>query len=189
MLSKKVVLTMALLMFGVAAVGFAQPQRSDSHVINFTIPNLYVLDVDNNGGTSSPGTDVAITLSDPTEPGAPPAIAYSNNDNYLNYTSVVAAAGSHKISAKLDQTLPGVNIRVTATAPTGGFGSKGTAFQTNLVLSTTDQAVISGIGSCWTGTGGTDGAAIVYSIVFDESKVADLLTANPVHTVTYTISD
>lgn len=189
MLSKRAFFAVTLLMLCLVVVGFAQPLRSDSHVINFTIPNLYVLDVDNNGGTSSPGTDVAITLSDPAEPGAPPAIAYANNDNYLNYTSVVATGGSHKISAKLDKLLPGVNIRVTATAPSGGYGSKGSAFQTNLVLSTTDQTIISGIGSCWTGTGGADGAAIVYDIVFDQAHAADLLTASPVHTVTYTISD
>ena len=188
MLSNKSILSVALVILSAAAFADAQ-QRSDSHVINFTIPNIYVLDVDNNGGTSSPGTDVAITLSDPSNPGAQPTVAYANNDNYLNYTSVVAASATHKISAKLDKTLAGVNIRVSASAPTGGYGTMGSTYASNLVLSTTDQTVISGIGSCWTGTGGTDGAAIVYSIVFDDANFAQLLADNPVHTVTYTISD
>jgi hypothetical protein len=187
MFSKKVVFV-ALLILVIAAAGFAQ-QRSDSHVINFTIPNIYVLDVDNDGGGTSPNTDVAITLSDPSVPGAHPAVAYANNDNYLNYTSVVSSTGTHKISAKLSSTLPGVNIRVSATAPMGGYGSMGSSFATNLALSTTDQDIVSGIGSCWTGTTGTDGAAVVYDIVFDDANFDDLLSDNPVRTVTYTISD
>jgi hypothetical protein len=188
MFSKKLVLIVALVILSMATFGIAQ-QRSDSHVINFTIPNIYVLDVDNNGGTNSPGTDVGIALTDPANPGAQPTVAYTNNDNYLNYTSVVAASATHKISAKLDKTLPGINIRVSASAPAGGYGTMGSTYASNLVLSTTDQTVISGIGTCWTGTGGTDGAAVIYSIVFDDATAASLLAADPVHTVTYTISD
>ena len=178
----------SLLMLVVATMGFAQ-QRSDAHAINFTIPNIYVIDVDNNGGSTAPGTTVGITLSDPTEPGAQPAVAYSNNDNYLNYTSVVTATSKHKIDAKLDQLLPGVNIRLTATAPAGGYGTLGTSAATSLTLTTTDQKVMQAIGSCWTGTTGTSGAALVYDITFDDANFDDLLTASPVRNVTFTIAD
>ena len=144
--------------------------------------------MDNNGGSASPGTDITITLSDPSNPGAQPTVAYASNDNYLNYTSVIAASATHKISAKLDKTLPGASIRVSATMPIGGSGTMGSTFASNLVLTTSDQAVIAGIGTCWTGTGGTDGAAVVYNIVFDDNNFANLIADNPVHTVT-TISD
>jgi hypothetical protein len=186
-MSNKTQSLLVILLLGVASFGFAQ--SSDNHAINFTIPNIMVIDVDNNGGTSGAFTTVGIVLSDPTSPGAQPAVAYSNNDNFLNYTSVVATGGTHKISAKLNATLPGVNIRLTATAPTTGFGSRGTSAATNMVLTTSDQTVISAIGSCWTNTGGTDGAALVYDITFDDANFSSLLTANPVHTVTFTISD
>jgi hypothetical protein len=115
-------------------------------------------------------------------------IAYDNNDNFLNYTSVVAATGTHKISAQLDQTQPGVNILLTATAPSHGYGTLGTAAST-LTLSGSAQTVISGIGSCWTGTTGTDGAALLYSITFDNANFDKLLTDTPIRTVTFTISN
>ncbi len=178
-----------LLVLGVATMGLAQ-QRTDAHAINFTIPNIYVIDVDNNGGSTMPREQrSAITLSDPTDPGAQPAVAYTNNDNFLNYTSVVDFCSTHKIDAKLDQLLPGVNIRLTATAPSGGYGSLGTSAATNLTLSATDQKVMQAIGSCWTGTTGTSGAALVYDITFDDANFDDLLTANPIRTVTFTIAD
>lgn len=177
-----------LLVLGVATMGFAQ-QRTDSHAINFTIPNIFVIDVDNNGGTDNAGTLVGIALSDPADPGARPAVAYTNNDNFLNYTSVVTSSAKHKIEAKLDQLLPGVNIRVTATGPVGASGNVGTSAATNLTLSLANQKVMQAIGSCWTGTGGTSGAALVYDITFDDANFADLLTANPTRTVTFTIAD
>jgi hypothetical protein len=188
MSSKRFALMALLLVLGVATMGFAQ-QRTDSHAINFSIPNIYVIDVDNNGGSAAPGTTVAITLSDPSDPGAQPTVAYTNNDNFLNYTSVVTATSKHKIEAKLDQLLPGVNIRLTATAPSGGYGSLGTSAATNLQLSTTDQKVMQAIGSCWTGTNGTSGAALVYDITFDDANFDDLITASPVRNVTFTIAD
>jgi len=183
MFDKKVVLSVALLVLGLATFGSAQI-RSESHNINFTIGNIFVLDVDN-AGTN---TDVNFTVSDPVNPGAQPAVAVTNNVNYLNYTSVVQNTKTHKISAKLTDTLPGVNIHITATAPATGYGSKGTS-NGSLTLTKTDQAVISGIGSCWTGTGGTEGALLTYSITFDDNNFASLLSATPVEVVTYTISD
>lgn len=183
MLDKKFLVLAALLVLGLATLGSAQI-RSESHNINFTIGNIFVLDVDNAGAS----TDVGITISDPVNPGAQPAVAYTNNVNYLNYTSVVENAKTHKISAKLTDTLPGVAIHVIATAPTSGYGSKGTSGGL-LTLSKTDQTVISAIGSCWTGIGGSDGALLTYSITFDDANFANLLKANPVEVVTYTISD
>ena len=186
-MKRKATFVVACLLVGLATIAFGQ-QRSESHAINFTIPNIYVLDVDNADGSTAPNTTVAITLSDPTDPGAEPDVAYSNNDNYLNYTSVVASGAYHQIEASLSSTLDGVNIRLSVTAASQ-YGNTGTSTASNLVLDGTSQQVIQNIGSCFTGTSGTDGAAVVYDITFDSANFGSLLAASPTRDITYTISD
>lgn len=130
-------------------------------------------------------SSVNLTIVNPSIAGSVPANATSIG-TYAQYSSTVASGVTRRISAAWatgNSAPTGCDLRLTAT-PAGGQG----ASAGQIVLSTTAQNIVTGIGGCATGTGATNGAQLAYtlkintmtSLVANESKSA---------TITLTLTD
>ena len=173
--------------FGLSFGAFAQDTKTDNHDVTIVIQEVAILDIHSTGASKN----ITQTFTAPTEAGlalvAPPADATL----WLNYSSIVTAAAPdnvRKVSVKISATVPGVNIQVAAATPTGtgtlGSGSTVTA------LSTTDQDIITAIGSCYTGDGASVGSNLTYTLTTLNADYGTLVAGTtPPVTVTYTLSD
>lgn len=174
-------LTAALsLLLSLACVVSVLGAQTDTLVINATVnPVLSV----HASGVPSP-----LNLQAPSTGGAVPAGGVDST-TYLLYTSTVAAAGTHRISVAVGAPLPtGVRLQLQANAPTGNaVGAVGTP-SAPLLLSTTAQYLITGIGACRTGTGATDGARLNYQLGVSNWASYKAFAATNV-TVTFTMTN
>lgn len=175
-----------LVLVGVAGSVYAQ---SDNHDVTIDIPTIRLLGVYDDAGASFTGQILTLQVSDPTNPGD----SFSNpSDNtlYLRYTVLTLDATAQKITAEItagDAVPTGVDLNVTATIGSGGAGTQGSSAGQQTIDSGT-QDLITGILSCWTGVGNTDGANLNYEVDLPADP-DDLETSNTTHTVTYTIQD
>ena len=130
-------------------------------------------------------SSVSLTIANPATPGGVPADATSTN-TYAQYSSTVASGVTRRITAAWatgNSAPTGCELRLTATPGSGQGSSAG-----QILVSTTAQNIVTGIGGCATGTGGTSGAQLAYalnittmtSLVANESKTA---------TITLTLTD
>jgi hypothetical protein len=188
---KKLSLTIAALtlFFGIT---FGQDSNNDSHSVNFTISSFAILDIES---SAAGNTTIDLTPNIPTEAGL--GLDYTGVQNsalWLNYSSIVSPSKSRTITAQMSSAnLPaGVTLNVaTATASSsakkGNVGS-GTSAQ---AISTDGTAVtvVSGIGTCITGDGPSNGCQLTYTVDFDDSQYASLEEGSYGATITYTISD
>ncbi|MDQ0783464.1 hypothetical protein [Chryseobacterium sp. W4I1] len=169
----------------------AQDTNTDNHTITISIPEVALVDIE-------PAATKNITLgfTAPTEAGNPVTPTTSNTTLWLNYSSIKSVADpTRNVSVNVNAVIPGIDIHVTAAAATGsGGGTLGTP-AAQLTLSATDQTIISGIGSAYTGNGANNGHNLTYALAAGSgpggvAAYADLqATASTVATVTYTISD
>lgn len=114
----------------------------------------------------------------------------NNTGLWLNYSSVTTTAiSTYTIKVKIDKLIPGVDISLTAATPlmTSGFGTGGSGSAAQ-VITTTDQSVVTGIGSCQTGTGNV-GSNLTYAISVNTATYDQLFKSAPVVTVTYTMAE
>ena len=138
---------------------------------------------------------VIFTVDDPAAAGELPLITPAGGPTYLQYTVVVAALSTKKITASCDKAMRnGLRLDVWAGAPTG-TGGVGTALAGGLSVSpsyvaTTAVDIINNITSSATGSGTTQGPAVYYTLTFDDSTFANLETGGAdVYTITYTLTD
>jgi hypothetical protein len=107
---------------------------------------------------------VAMTLS--TSVAGTPVGSVSNSDMYVKVSSIVPGSTNRKITAKMSGgTIPaGTTLTLHAALSTNlnGAGRPGVVVVTPIVLSTTDQDLVTGVGSYYTGTGYTDGYRLTY---------------------------
>ena len=173
----KAVLTGVIGALGIA--GFMFAAATSTQTVTMQVNAICVLAV-----TGNPST---LTVSAPTTGGQTPSNP-SSNTTYAQYTSTVGASQTRKITAKWeagDAAPAGCSLKLTAT-PSGGTNQGATAGQ--ITMSSTAQDVVTTIGSCATGTSGSNGAQLTYtlsvdtvtSLVASESKSA---------TVTLTLTD
>ncbi|MFL9834830.1 hypothetical protein [Chryseobacterium terrae] len=190
---KKTTMTVAM---SLAAFAFssnlkAQDTNTDNHTITISVPEVALVDIE-------PAATKNITLgfTAPTEAGNPVTPNTANSTLWLNYSSIKSVADpTRNVSVSLNAIIPGIDIQVTAAAATGsGGGTLGTP-SAQLTLSATDQTIISGIGSAYTGNGANNGHNLTYALAAGSgpggvAAYADLeASATTVATVTYTISD
>jgi hypothetical protein len=171
-----------------SGVLYAQDTRTDNHTVTVTVPEVALLDLE---GTPKNFTLLFVA---PTEAGEPVTAPANNTTLWLNYSSIVAAAGetSRTVSVQITTgTVPsGATLTVTPQAPTGGAGTLGTQSGA-LTLSGTAQNIVTAIGSCYTGTGVNFGHNLHYGLaVTSAGTYGDLKhDASTTLTVTYTLSD
>ena len=184
-------IAMSLAAFALSANLKAQDTNADNHTITISVPEVALVDIE-------PAATKNITLgfTAPTEAGNPVIPNTSNTTLWLNYSSIKSVADpTRNVSVSVNAIIPGIDIQVTAAAATGsGGGTLGTP-AAQLTLSATDQTIISGIGSAYTGNGANNGHNLTYALAAGSGPggvavYADLqAAATTVATVTYTISD
>ncbi|VXA93104.1 MULTISPECIES: hypothetical protein [Chryseobacterium] len=186
-----ITLAMSLATFALSSNLKAQDTNKDNHTVTISVPEVALVDIE-------PAATKNITLgfTAPTEAGNPVVPNTANSTLWLNYSSIKSVADpTRNVSVSVNAIIPGIDIHVTAAAATGsGGGTLGTP-AAQLTLSATDQTIISGIGSAFTGNGANNGHNLTYALAAGSGPggvavYADLqATATTVATVTYTISD
>ncbi|MBM7418512.1 MULTISPECIES: hypothetical protein [Chryseobacterium] len=186
-----ITLAMSLAIFSLSSNLKAQDTNTDNHTVTISVPEVALVDIE-------PAATKNITLgfTAPTEAGNPVVPNTANTTLWLNYSSIKSVADpTRNVSVSVNAIIPGIDIHVTAAAATGsGGGTLGTP-AAQLTLSATDQTIISGIGSAYTGNGANNGHNLTYALAAGSGPggvavYEDLqATATTVATVTYTISD
>ncbi|WP_229244201.1 hypothetical protein [Emticicia sp. CRIBPO] len=161
---------------------FAQDTNTDNHTVTITIPEVALLDLETTGSKSFTMAFVA-----PDEAGSKITAPTATTTTWLNYSSIVAIGTTRTVTVAADVLVGGVDIKVSAAAPAGGGGALGGAAGP-LTLTTTATALITSIGSCWTGTGNTSGHQLTYELALKSDYESLKHGAKPV-VVTYTLTD
>jgi hypothetical protein len=183
---KKLFLITASVFLSTGILLAAGDNTQGSNSVSINIPEVALVDIEG-------GATVTLTPSSPTEAGD--ALNFStatNNSLWVNYSSVVASTKARTISAAITSgTVPtGLVIKVLAGTYSGaGKGNFGTA-TSQITLSGTGQSVITGIGSCYTGNGTSNGHNLTYNLELQSAdSYSSLVQDNTPITVTYTIND
>ena len=161
---KRKLFALAILGVAFAFTASAQDDADDDHTVQITIPEVAILDLEASGGTS-----IVLAVTAPTEAGLPVSFANAVDSTvWINYSSIVGSTTepSRTVSAKISAgTVPGgMLLKVTAAADAGnGDGTVGSSAG-QITLSGSNQTVVSGIGSCYTGDGANNGHALYYAL-------------------------
>lgn len=166
--------------------------KTDGHTIGIGVPEVALLDIE-----PSATKNISMSFVAPTEAGLPITAPADNTALWLNYSSIKASTGqdvSRTVSVKLTALIPGVDIKVIAAGKTGsGQGTFGIP-SSQLTLTSSDQQILTGIGSAFTGNGANNGHNLTYSVNYGSAtgstaNYSDLVANTNTATVTYTISD
>jgi len=159
----------------------AQDTNTDSHTLNISIAELSLINIAGASGITT------ITLSPTTTTAGAAPTAAANSSLWLNVTSVVTAQ-TRTINVKTSATIPGFDIKVQAASCTSGDGTFGTVVGSPVTLTTSDQPIITAIGTCYTGTGTSSGYNLTYQAVAN-TNFENVTASNGSATITYTITN
>ena len=141
--------------------------NEDGHEVQINIPEVAILDIEPAGNT------ITLAPEEPTEAGLALDFTNANNDDlWLNYSSIVGSTTdpSRTIDVKIEdgEAVPsGMVLKVTAAADnSSGDGVMGTPVG-EITLSNTAQNIITGIGSCYTGSPEDNGHQLTYVLELD----------------------
>ena len=160
----------------------AQDDATSNHSLNMGIPEVCLLDTD-------PGA-ISLELTT-TEAGA--AITGGTGTGYAQVSSIVSAAETRTITASITGVPSGTSLTVAADIPTNGNegGVLGTGSSaTTLTNGAAAVDLVTGIGSCFSGTAASDG--YIFSYVWDcavGSYGTIVATTGSTATVVLTITD
>ena len=136
-------------------------------------------------------TSIGLSLSGAAEAGAAIQTVAQDSTTRLRISSLVdGEAVTRNISAKIDLQPVGADLSISVLAPTTDFESGATvqgAFLSDIILSAASaKNIITGIGTCWSGTETDSGYVIKYTYKMQDA--APVVTGTGV-IVTYTLSD
>lgn len=183
---KKTILTLGALAICLSMGIKMQAQtNSADHSISLGLPEVALL-----GTQSGP---VNLELSGSMAAGEAVLAEKSDSTAYLQYSSVITEGSPRTLYAKVTGTVPaGTFLKAKAKAPgANASGDYGTLVATDVTLSLTDNALVTGIGSCYSGTAADDGYNLKYTWGLDNpaANYADIrATAAASVTVTLTIT-
>ena len=172
----------------------AQISNQDAHNVVIDIPEVALLDLEAEGND---GTAFTLAPTAPTEAGE--ALNFENaNDSrvWINYSSIIGSASepSRNVAVQITSgTVPaGTELSVVAaSAVNTGDGTMGSP-TAEVVLSSTAQNIITGIGSAYTGTGYDKGHNLFYALGLSDAinsySQLDFDDSDTV-VITYTLSD
>lgn len=157
-------------------------QTTGDRTVGVTLPIVTLMDIE-------PAGTIMMNFTAPTEAGRPIVAPNSNTTKWVNYTSAITAGGlSRRITASINQVLPGISIRIQAAAATGnGGGTRGTP-SGQITLSITSQTLISGIGGAFTGNGANNGHRLTISLSANTYANLSARTNTPI-VITFTITE
>ena len=155
--------------------------NSGTNEITMGIPELQLIASTNTSLNLELTTDVA---GEAIESGA-------QDSSYVQVSSIIPTASTVRtIEASYDAIPAGTVLSLTTVAPTNGNqgGTIGSGLS-DVALSSTAQSVITGIGSCYTGTAADDGYKLVYSWSASTGAYGDIVaTVSQIVTVTLTLT-
>ncbi|NIF07960.1 hypothetical protein F3J23_21260 [Chryseobacterium sp. Tr-659] len=172
------ILTRSILLVSFILSGLLYSQTN----VTIVLPVVTLMDIE-------PAGNITLSFTAPTEAGNALGNPTPNTSKWINYTSAITSGGlTRRITAAVNQTIPGVNIRLQAAAASGsGGGTLGTA-AAQITLSTTPTTIISGIGGAYTGNGTNNGHRLTISLV--PGTYANLSAqTNTAVTIVYTITE
>ena len=150
-----------------------------TQTVQLNVDDICVIDVT--------GDPAALTIAAPPVGGLIPADA-TDNSTYAQYTSVVCGSAVRALTVNWgagDAAPSGCELGLEVTSLTSGCGS---AVAGGVTVSGTAQNVVGSIGSCATGTGGTDGAQLTYTLGVTDETQLDSCDDQTV-TITLTLTD
>lgn len=170
-------LAATLILFS-AVLASAQTDTA-SHTVTMTVNAIAVLDIT--------GGNINLIIEAPGTGGQTPS---NDTDTTcrLQYTTTVASSLTRTITVAWggsDAAPAGTSLRVQV-APSGQTNEGSTAGQRT--ISSSAQTVITGIGSCATGTSGSSGALLTYTLSVD-TMTSLVAGESQSATVTYTLTD
>lgn len=179
----RIFMTLVVVIMFIAA-GYAQDNTTDAHTVTIGVPEVALVDVE-----PAAAKNISLNYTAPTEAGNPLEAA-TNTDLWLNYSSVKSSSNpTRTVTVMVDQVIGGADLKVLASSDNGGGAGTVGSPSSEVTLTTTDQTLISGIGSCYTGDGSSKGHNLTYSLALG-GTYADLEAAvGTTVTVTYTISN
>ncbi len=163
-----------LIALGLAGLTFAQSTATQT--VTMQISAISVLGV---SGNPAPLAVTAPALGGDT-PSNP-----TDDTTYARYTSTVAAGVTRRLQANwgvADGAPSGCSLRLTATP--SGLPNQGSSAGP-ITMTSTATNIVTGIGSCATGTGPTSGAQLAYVLSIDTMTA---LVAGDSRTVTITLT-
>jgi hypothetical protein len=174
-----------MIMAGLSVRAVAQDTQTDNHSISVVVPVVALLDLETSGTRNFTASFTKPAVDEAGEKILAPA---ANTALWLNYTSIQAGTTTKKVNVKASVLVDGVDIHVVAGTAVGGAGTKGTA-TAGFNLLTTDQALITDIGSAYTSSGPSAGHQLTYTFIADDANYANLRSGSTTVTVTYTLAD
>ena len=185
---KKITLTLAtvLIFFG---LGFAQNDKGEAaHAVVINIKSHALVDVESEKGEAQ-----YINLSPEAPKEAGLGLDFSkatDNSLWLNYSSIVKQKQTRIVSVSMKEKMPeGIELYLTASKDVGeGKGKLGEAYQDGQKLSANGIKLVTGIGSCYTGSGYKKGHNLKFALKMDEDKYGELITEDYKVEVIYTIT-
>lgn len=182
-------LSLLVSILGLSIGAYAQDTKTDNHTIQVTIPEVALLDIETDATKN-----FSVLFTAPSDAGEAITNPSNNTDLWLNWSSIVTdGAGtdpSRAIKVKINATIPGLDIKVSPGAiASAGQGTKGTIVGSPVTLSTSDQDLVTAIGSCYTGNGTSSGSNLTYSFTPIAANYGDLKKSITTVTVTYTLTD
>ena len=149
-----------------------------SHDVTMQVNEIALIDLNNTAA-------ITLTTNNPANGGDDP-LGDTDSTKLLQYTSLAGAALSRNITAQwgaTDTAPAGTSLKLQATSIPAGCGTAAA----QVTLSNVGQNLITGIGSCATGTGAS-GAALTYTFSID--TVGSLVVGETqTVTVTFTLTD
>lgn len=168
-------------------IGFAafSQTNTSSHSLTLGLPEVSLL------ATQSAG--INLTLSSATNAGEAVLSSASDSSAFLQFSSVIAEGSTRTLSASFTGTLPGgTSLKAIVQDPgASASGDWGTPVGSDVTLAATDNVLVNGVGSCYSGTEATDGYRLKYTWGLDnpESNYADIrATASASITVVLTLT-
>lgn len=170
--------------FTILAMLIAGDSNITSHSIKIIVPEVALLDIE-----AQTSKDISLLFDSPLEAGEP-ITSNSDNNLWLNVTSIVTRGESRNITVKINETIPGLDLKVTSINYQGsGYGYWGTP-NSELSLNTIEQILVSGIKTGVTSNSYNNGYNLKYDAKLDNTKLSELVSIdNRDITVTYTISN
>jgi hypothetical protein len=170
---------------------YAQDNNKDAHDITITIHEVALLDIEPSGSNT-----ITIGPAAPIEAGEPiDFTSATNNTLWMNYSSIIGSSTepSRDVTVAITNgTVPGGMALTVVAAADAGNGAGTVGIPTAAVtLSATAQNIVTGVKSCYTGTGTSNGHNLTYTLSltapadYGDLDFDDATTL----TVTYTISN
>ncbi|WP_294236478.1 hypothetical protein [Chryseobacterium endophyticum] len=157
-------------------------QTTGSRTVTVTLPVVTLMDVE-------PAGTITFNYTAPAEAGNAVVLPTSNITKWINYTSAITTAGvTRRITASISQIIPGTDIRIQAAAASGSGGGTLGISSGQIILTTTAQTIISGIGGAFTGNGANNGHQLTISLATNSYTNLAARSNTPI-VITYTITE